>query len=129
MINILSKHFQSETGTLAESTNIINGTIKSLEEKRNENVFARLWLQIEELAKKNDIRLDIRSSKRKKSGNVRLKEYVVEAKTSAAEGFQEILEVITRVISWKFCSKVLANNSILSIIGYYHKSYENKIFA
>lgn len=120
---------QSETGTLAESTNIINRTIKSLEEKRNENVFARLWLQIEELAKKNDIRLDIRSSKRKKSRNVRLKEYVVEAKTSAAEGFQEILEVITRVISWKFCSKVLANNSILSIIGYYHKSYENKIFA
>lgn len=91
MVNILSKHLQSEIGTLAESTNIINGTIKSLEEKRDENVFARLWLEIEYLAKKNDIGLDIHSSKRKKVENVRLKEYVVEASTSAVDDFKEIL--------------------------------------
>ena len=54
-------------------------------------VFARLWLEIEDLAKKNDIGLDIRSSKRKKTENVRLKEYVVEASTSVVDEFEETL--------------------------------------
>ncbi|CAH1109478.1 unnamed protein product [Psylliodes chrysocephalus] len=91
MINILSKQLQSENGTMAESTNIINGTIKSLEQKRDENVFARLWLDIEDLAKKNDIGLDLRSSKRKKAENVYLKDYVVEASTPAIDDFKETL--------------------------------------
>lgn len=91
IINILSKQLQSEAATLADSTNVINGTIKSLEEKRNANAFAQLWLEIEDLAKKNDISLDLRSSKRKKAENIRLKEYVVEASTSAVDNFQESL--------------------------------------
>ena len=62
-----------------------------MEQKRDENVFARLWLEIEDLAKKNDIGLDIRSSKRKKTENVRLKEYVVEASTSVVDEFEETL--------------------------------------
>lgn len=90
-INILSKHLQCQNGTLAESTKIINGTIKSLEQKRNENVFARLWLEIQDLAKTNSIDLDVRSSKRKKTENVHLRNYVVEASTSAVEENERIL--------------------------------------
>lgn len=86
LTNILSKHLQGKECTLAKSTGIINGTILSLEQKRNEKSFLSLWGEIKTLANKHEISLESpRSSKRKKTESKYLKGFAVLSTIGANE--------------------------------------------
>lgn len=77
-VNVLSKQLQGKESTLGASTDIINGTIKCLEEKRNEASFNTLWQEIKKIAQESDVILDIgRTSKRKRTMPPNLTDFAV----------------------------------------------------
>lgn len=84
VINILSKKLQSKDGTLAASSGVINGVIKTLEEKRSGDAFSSLWKEIVAFAKDNNIDIEsTRNSKRKRTESRLLKDYAVMSTTGS----------------------------------------------
>lgn len=78
LTHVLSKQLQSEDVTLGGASQLIESTIKTVKDKRNDKEFSLLWDKISEFSEKHDICLKpSRSSQRKKQENTRFKNSVV----------------------------------------------------
>lgn len=79
LTHVLSKQLQNEEITLGGASNVIQGTIKTLKDKRTDKVVSLVWENISKFAEQHDICLqNPRSSKREKTRkHICLKDSVV----------------------------------------------------
>ncbi|CAH0563144.1 unnamed protein product [Brassicogethes aeneus] len=88
IVNVLSQYFQGKDATIGKASSIIEGTLKTLEDSRNN--FDNIYGQIQNFAENHGISLEpIRASKRKKQIPAKNMDYIVES-TLGHEGNIEI---------------------------------------
>lgn len=65
VINILSTQFQQKTATLCQAGLVIEGVVKTFEEKRSDKCFSGVWSTVKEFAKTHGIEIPINGEYKK----------------------------------------------------------------